>query len=150
MNKRKDKTIKKRKELTRKLKELRKQQEVIELKLDLLKERCNHEIIVTSCEKKSAFKEITLAPRMHCLMCGEYLAPRRYLPVEDIKKMEKAVHINMKDYPMLNERWGASWWSRLEDLYLSTIVALPEKNEYEIGEEMKKQLEIEERKSSKR
>ena len=73
-----------------------------------------------------------------CLFCREYIAPRKYVPEDLRKKVEKAVSINMKDFPKLANKWGNKYYSNIRDIY---ITFEDEESEYEKGKRIIKIME---------
>ena len=125
--------------LNKKYDKLRKMEEKLDKEFEKLNQKCEHEILVTSVESKSkVFKGLTERPMTFCLFCREYIAPRKYVPEDLQKKVEKAVSINMKDFPKLANKWGNKYYSNIRDIYMTFE---GEESEYEKGNRIKKIME---------
>jgi len=112
-----NKIMSKEKQLNLELKELRKRERKIEAQIEKLQKQCNHEIIVSNIKEQSSIPGLWSKPMTLCLLCSEYLAPRKYISQELLKKMEKAVVINIEDYPNLSKKWGKNWYAEITKLY---------------------------------
>lgn len=138
----KDRINKRRRNLERELRELKKSEQAIHKKIMQLRNKCNHDIIFTTPETESGLIGIKNRPLTYCLICGEYLAPRRYLPKEDRDKIADAIRINMANYPAVKEDVNKGL-AKLYGMYDNIVSRQPELSEKEIGKKMVEKLNAE-------
>ena len=126
-----------------KLAKIRKEEKDLESQIEKIREGCEHEIIIKTCKHDSkVIKGLVAYPSTTCLFCEEHLAPRKYLPDKDIKKMLKSVEINFNEYPKLFEKWSGKWAIQLRELYIEIKKENPNMSDYDIGKKMIKKMQI--------
>ena len=102
------------------LSKYQKKEEELEKKIEKLQNECNHEILITSKKGElTELKGITTRSETFCLLCHEYIAPRKYIPEELLEKIQSSSTIDMNNYPNLSKKWKKSWYKTVRALYLS-------------------------------
>ena len=129
--------ILKRIEIQRKWNELKKQQKELEKEYFQLRKKCDHPIVISTPKVDSNVTKIIISPRTYCMICRERLSPRKYYTKELSDKLENAFHIDLADYKNLvvDEKLITT----IEDMYIELRKEMPE---YEIGEVIKRRLEL--------
>ena len=134
-----------RKEVDKKISELKKEQEKILQEWNEVAQSCNHEITITTWKMETPIGMILsdVRPRTYCLLCDEHLSPKRYLANEEVVKIKNAVNINLQDYPSICNNWGRKHYiNNLEVLYQEVSRDFANLSEREIGEIMKKRIDV--------
>lgn len=124
---------------------LKKGQIEIEKRWQEDKEKCNHEITITTWRMKTLDEMLisTVQPRTYCLTCQEHLSPRDYILPELAEKIKNSLNINLQEYPKICNEWGTrKYIKKLEELYKDVYMEYSDLSDYEIGRIMKRRMDV--------
>ena len=128
----------KRIEIQRKWQDLKNQQKELEKDYFQLRKKCDHPIAISTPGVRSTnVTQLATVPRTYCMICRERLSPRKFYTKELSGKLKNAFCIDLSDYKNLavDEKLIIA----IEDMYIELREEMPE---YEIGEVIKRRLEV--------
>lgn len=138
------KILARRKAINTKLAMLHAKQIALEEELYGLEKKCNHDVVVklpkiSTSDNLSSMR--CFSEETYCLLCDEYLWPRKYLPKEDIDKIKKSVIIDLAKYPVFNSKIRKNWRKRLDSMYEDIAKSNPNLDAKEIAQKMITEIE---------